>query len=140
MKREDVDNQMAEFPLYADLRLLALPDGWTEIVREVFTDLHELQQLSPGFMACDLPIQMISIDWKLYHSDGYLLYVRPSLHHRKWTGDMALRLVQVVGRFNDSTRQICEVCCEASVGVLKYQDNRRQQRLCQEHMDERRWS
>lgn len=140
MKRFDVDKLISDYPVYADLGLIALPDGWLDIVRDLFSDLGGVQQMSPGFGECDLPIQIIDIDWRLYHSTGYVLYVRPLAHHRHWTGEMALRLVQVISRFNASTQQICEVCGQASVGTLKYMDKRRQERLCQEHMDERRWS
>ncbi|MCJ8237819.1 hypothetical protein [Peteryoungia algae] len=140
MKREIVDQLMADFPFYADLRLLVLPDGWTDIVSDLFRDLYDLQKLSPGFMDCDLPIQIVAITWHLYPSTGYVIYARPLAHHRHWTGEMALRLVQIVSRFNDRSRHTCEVCGDQSVGTLKYQDHRRQELLCQTHMEERRWS
>lgn len=140
MKRIVVDKLIAAFPLYADLRLLALPDGWLGIVNELFCDFRDIQKLSPGHHPFDADIEMVDVDWRLFPSTGYMLYVRPHLHYRRWTPEMALRLVQVVARFNANTDQVCEVCGQASVGTLKYQDARRQERLCEEHMEERRWT
>lgn len=140
MNRDVVDQLITNYPLYADLGLLALPAGWHDIVGELFGDLADIQSMSPGFKDAGTPIAMAHLDWKFYPSTGYALYVRPYLHHRYWTGEMALRLVQVVSRFNSSAEQVCEVCGEKSVGTLKYQDHRRQERLCAFHMEERNWS
>ncbi len=140
MKRDVVDQLIKDHPLYADLGLLALPEGWRDIVSALFDDLADIQSMSSGFKDADVLITMVCLDWRLYPSDRHVLYVRPHLHHRHWNGEMALRLVQVVSRFNASSEQVCEVCGHASVGVLKYQDHRRQERLCDQHMQERRWS
>ncbi|WP_288430150.1 hypothetical protein [uncultured Agrobacterium sp.] len=139
MNRDVVDQLIENHPLYADIGLLALPNGWHDIVRDLFCDLTAIQAMSPGFKDVDLPILMVCLDWKSYPSDRHIVYVCPHLHHRHWTNEMALRLIQVVSRFNTTAEQVCEVCGHASVGVLKYQDDRRQERLCEQHMAERKW-
>lgn len=138
MKRIVVDKLIAAFPLYADLKLLALPDGWLKIVNELFCDLRDLQKMMPGYMPLDPDIQMVAVDWRQYQWPSHVLYVRPAVHHRHWTPEMSARLVQIVSRFNEFSHHTCEVCGDQSVGILKYQDSRRQQALCQKHMDERR--
>lgn len=141
MKRIVVDKLIAAFPLYADLKLLALPDGWLGIVNELFCDFRDLQKIMQGHMPLDQDIQMVAVDWKPYQWPSHILYVRPVVHHRYWTPEMSSRLVQIVSRFNDLHAQhTCEVCGDQSVAILKYQDDRRQQALCQQHMDERKWS
>lgn len=139
MKRIVVDKLIAAFPQYADLKLMPLPDGWLGIVNELFCDFRDLQKMMPGYMPLDPEVQMVAVDWRQYQWPSHVLYVRPVLHHRHWTPEMATRLVQVVGRFNDMhAPHTCEVCGDQSVGILKFQDHRRQQALCQKHMDERR--
>lgn len=138
MKRIVVDKLIEAFPLYADLKLLALPDGWLGIVNELFCDFRDLQKMMPGYMPLDPDIQMVSVDWRPYQWPSHVVYVRPVWPHGDWTPDMSHRLIHVVGRFNQSSPQICEVCGQPSHGILKYQDSRRQQSLCQKHMDERR--
>jgi len=138
VKRIVVDKLIAAFPHYADVRLLGLPDGWLRIVNELFCDFRDLQKIMPGHNPFDAHIQMVSVDWRQYQWPSHVLYVRPLWPVGDWTPDMSHRLIQVVGRFNQSAPQICEVCGQQSVGVLKYQDARRQQALCQMHMDERR--
>lgn len=138
MKRIVVDKFIAAYPLYADLKLLALPDGGLGIVNDVFCDFRDIQKLMPGYMPLDPNIQLVALDWRPYQWPSHVLYVRPVWPIGDWTPDMLHRLVQVVGRFNAQSPHICEDCGQQSVGVLKYQDNRRQQALCQKHMDERR--
>jgi hypothetical protein len=140
VKKWDVKALIEHFPQYADLSLLALPDGWLGIVNELFCDFRDIQKLMPGHMPLDPHIQIVAVDWRQYQWPSHVLYVRPVVHHRHWTPEMASRLVQVVSRFNEFAQHTCEVCGQQSVGILKYQDHRRQQALCQEHMDERRWS
>lgn len=140
MKRIVVDKLIAAFPQYADERLLALPDGWLKIVNEIFCDLRDVQKLSPDHSPLDAHIAVVFVDWRFYPSDRHILYVRPAVHHRQWSADMALRLIKAVGRFNEDADRVCEVCGKASVGILKYQDHRRQERLCAEHLKERRWT
>ena len=138
MKRIVVDKLIEAFPLYADLKLLALPDGWLGIVNELFCDIRDLQKIMPGHVPLDPHIQMVAVDWRQYQWPSHILYVRPVMHHRHWTPEMANQLVQIVSRFNELSQHTCEVCGDQSVGILKYQDSRRQQSLCQKHRDERR--
>ncbi|CDN96512.1 hypothetical protein [Agrobacterium tumefaciens] len=140
MKRIVVDKLIAAFPLYADLKLLALPDGWLGIVNELFCDFRDLQKMTPGHLPLDQHIKMVAVDWRQYQWPSHVLYVRPLWPVGDWTPDMSHRLIQVVGRFNQSAPQICEVCGQPSIGIFKYQDARMQQALCQTHMDERRAS
>ena len=63
MKRIVVDKLIEAFPLYADLKLLALPDGWLGIVNELFCDFRDLQKIMPGQMPLDPHIQMVAVDW-----------------------------------------------------------------------------
>lgn len=137
MKMIVVDKLVAAFPQYADLKLLALPDGWLGIVNELFCDFRDLQKMMPGHLPLDPDIQIVAVDWRQYQWPSHMLYVRPVWPVGDWPAEMSHRLVQVVGRFNQVAPQICEVCGQQSVGVLKYQDARRQQALCQMHMDER---
>lgn len=140
MKQIVVDKLITAFPHYADLKLLALPDGWLKIVNELFCDFRDMQKMMPGYMPLDPDIQIVAVYWKQLQWPSHVLYVRPVLDYKQWTPEMATRLLQVVGRFNDSAPHTCEACGQKSIGILKYQDGRRQEALCQLHMDERQWS
>ncbi len=140
MNRIVVDKLIKAFPLCADIKLLELPDGWSKIVNELFCDFRDIQKMMPGHMPLDPDIQMVSVNWRRLQWPSHVLYVRPVLHHRYWTPEMSVRLVQVVGRFNDQAPNTCEACGDQSVSILKYQDGRRQEALCQKHLDERQWS
>ena len=138
MKRIVVDKLIAAFPHYADVRLLALPDGWLGIVNELFCDFRDLQKMMPGHQPLDQHIKMVAVDWRHYQWPSHMLYVRPVWPTGDWTPEMSHRLMQIVGQFNQASQHVCEVCGQPSAGILKYQDMRRQQSLCQNHMDERR--
>lgn len=138
MKRIVVDKLIAAFPHYADVRLLALPDGWLGIVNELFCDFRDLQKMMPGHLPLDPDIQIVAVDWRQYQWPSHVLYVRPLWPVGDWSPDMSHRLIQAVGQFNQASQHVCEVCGQSAVGILKYQDTRMQEALCQAHMDERR--
>lgn len=140
MNRIVVDKLIKAFPFYADLKLLELPDGWLKIVNELFCDFRDLQKMMPGHMPRDPDIEMVSVNWRRLQWPSHVLYVKPVVHHRHWTPEMSARLIQVVSRFNEFSQHTCEVCGDQSVTVLKYQDGRRQESLCQVHLEERQWS
>lgn len=140
MKQHIVDQLIEDYPLYADQRLLELPDGWLGVVYDLFHDLYDLQLLSPIHADGAEPVKFVEVYWRQLQWPSHVLYVYPVLDAQHWTPEMSHRLVQAVSRFNEHAPRKCEVCGQPSASILKYQDGRRQQALCQKHLEERRWS
>lgn len=137
MKKHIVDQLIEDYPLYADQRLLDLPDGWLGVVYDLFRDL---QLISHSHDESTEPVTLVEIYWRPYQWPSHLLFVKPVLDAQHWTPEMSNRLVQAVSRFNQNAPRKCEVCGQLSASLLKYQDGRRQQALCQVHLKERKWS
>lgn len=111
-----------------------MPAGWYDLIDKLFQEIEAIEPRDPASFSGS-----VSVSIRRYPGAA-VAYAAPNDRAAAWSPDQCYALVQALVRFSSATEKTCEVCGQPSVGVLKYQDGRDQQALCQHHMDERKWS
>lgn len=111
-----------------------LPPGWYDLIDRLFVEIEAIDPRDPSRFCGSVSL---SIKWYPGSAEAS---VSPHSMTDSWSPEQCQALIQALRRFAMDTEQTCQVCGNPAVGVLKYQDHRYQEVLCQHHMDERRMS
>lgn len=111
-----------------------LPQGWYDLIDRLFAEIEAIEPRDPSAFCGSLSL---SIKWYPGSAEAS---ITPHSMVDSWSPEQCQALIIALRRFNVDTAKTCQVCGHPAVGILKYQDHRHQEVLCQAHMDERRWS
>lgn len=109
-----------------------LPVGWYDLIDHLFGSIEAIEPRDPAEFAGSVSL---SIRWYPGSAEAS---VTPHSMMDKWSPEQCQALIRALRQFAMDTEKTCQVCGKPAVGILKYQDHRHQEVLCQTHMDERR--
>jgi len=111
-----------------------LPVGWYDLIDRLFVEIEAIEPRDPASFAGSVTL---SIKWYPGSAEASIM---PHSMVDNWSPEQCQALIRALRGFAMNTEKTCQVCGKPAVGILKYQDHRPQEVLCQEHMDERKWS
>lgn len=123
-----------EFPHLVGDWIRFLPVGWYDLIDRLFCEIEAIEPRVPASFAGSVSL---SIRW---YPGSAKASITPHSMTDSWSAEQCQALIRALRQFAMDTEKTCQVCGKPAVGVLKYQDRRSQEVLCQEHMDERKWS
>ncbi|MGO6676404.1 hypothetical protein [Rhizobium leguminosarum] len=130
MKKEDSKRLSDAYSYLWTYEMATMPDGWTEIAERLLADLDAIQPQPEGVFG-----RLINL---VVRSGGCFAIVYASVNDlAEWDAEKALKLVEAIQRFNNSTSRSCQVCGDPSVMIVKEPDGSKQEMLCQRHADAR---
>lgn len=123
-----------DFPHLIGEWIRFLPSGWYDLIDRLFVEIEAIEPRDPASFAGSVSL---SIKWYPGSAEAS---ITPHSMVDNWSPEQCQMLIRALRQFAMDTEKTCQVCGKPAVGILKYQDHRSQEVLCEEHMDERKWS